>query len=188
MIGAPPQTILVEASDSAVAPSAIFLSDLSQRLEAVTVLGKMNRTTQVLEDVMRRSRYGAGSYFLPGNIHLRMAMYITEVMQNARGFRVKSDTEVVGRTMPRRIPCGKPAIFLDDAFFPGGIEMLNRSISIKDVLAMETYPDIDFAPIRFQTGFGTPPPDDRPLGARSMVGQVRLAPCAVIVVWTKRNH
>lgn len=174
VIGTEPHAMLVTATDGAFTEAAITAGDQVQRLDAVTVVGKMDRNTRVLEEVLRRRNHGSGTFFMPGSWTLRMAAHVSDVMKNARGFRYKSPTDIGGRAFTG-IACGKPAVYVDDGFFPGGFELLDLNVTIDQVLAIETYPDASLAPAQYRYGFGGNP------------GAPTLRPCAVVVIWTKRK-
>jgi len=178
VIGTEPQAMLVEAADGAVTPVDITVREQSQRLEAVTVVGKLDRNTRVLEEVLRRKRTGAGTVFLPGNIHLRMAMYTSDVFQNARGFTYLSATDIGGRRTPDGTPCRPVAVYLDDMYVATGFDQLDRLVPVGDVLAIETYPDMQFAPVRYRYAPGMLTGRNDPY----------TRPCAVVAVWTKRSY
>lgn len=82
-----PLNLLVTAMESAAATANITVANGRQRLDAVTMMGKPNRNLRVLDDVLRRSRVGMGTTFLPGHPALRSATFTSDVMKEARGFR-----------------------------------------------------------------------------------------------------
>jgi hypothetical protein len=56
------------------------------------------------------------------------------------------------------------AIYLDGARYHGGLNALNDAVTMKQILAIEAYPDVASAPFLWRTNDA----------------------CAVIAVWTKR--
>ena len=68
-------------------------------------------------------------------------------------------------------------MYLNGAFLPGGLEALDHEVPVRDVLAVEAYPDVAFAPIQWRSNVGaTMSPDYK------TVSEV----CAVVAVWTSR--
>jgi hypothetical protein len=195
-IGAQPQPVLVTAADSAVTPTVITLTDHVQQLDAVTVVGVPNRNTLLLNDVLRRKRIGGATTFLPGSPALKSATFTTDVMKEARGFSYGGPTNISGRKSAlgfnRR--CGGVAVFVNDMRQADGFDGLDGTVPVENVLAIETYADINFAPVQYRgLGIGK-------LGAMGIssgsAGIDRIArrqnasnettPCAVVLIWTKQ--
>jgi hypothetical protein len=96
-----------------------------------------------------------------------------------------SPTEVYGRPVPpnldhtsnnkRRGLCTAINVYVNGEFFPGGLAELDHVAPVRDVLAVEAYPDVAFAPLQWRSNVGAMYPDGSPR-------QV----CAVVVVWTSR--
>ena len=173
VIGVEPQDVLVTASDSVVTTATITVSNSPQRLDAVTVVGKMDRNLRVLDEVLRRKRLGTGTTFLPGHPALTSAHFIADVMKEARGFRYLARDEVMTYQ-----GCKYIAVYIDGDPLPDGFERVDHLVAMKDVLAIETWASRGHAPAMFQYGLGFSDPR-RP--------HDRIAPCAVVAVWTHRR-
>ena len=173
VIGTEPRATLVTVVDSARNEATITVDNAVQRLDAVTVIGKMDRNTRVLEDVLRRRRHYAGSFFLPGSDAMKRASFTSDLLKEARGFTYIRGTNALARGRDNCI-----ALYVDDAFEPLALEMLDEAAPLRNLLAVETYPSIELAPVQFRFPFGRPDPM-RPLE--------RKAACAVVVAWTKRD-
>ncbi len=182
VIGVEPQDVLVTATQFSVATANITVSNGPQRLDAVTVIGKPTRDLLVLDDVLRRSRVGMGTTFLPGHPALRSATFVSDVMRDARGFLYQGPNKILGRAHGRN-RCENIAVFLNDVRQPEGFVGLDHSAPIKDVLAIETWPDLGLAPVQyrravpstqgFRSSYGARPPEE--------------PPCALVLIWTRRH-
>jgi hypothetical protein len=183
-IGLEPRSALVDATEGDIAIATITLDDKTQQLAAVTVIGKVSRDSKVLDEVLRRKSSSFGTTFLPGSIWLQNALHPADVLRAARGFRYVSPTEIYAREQSKGMnsgPCRYIAVYLDGAFFPGGFEALDNAVKVREVLAIEAYPDIGLAPIQWRTEHVI---DE----SQSTVGRARklpAGPCAVVAVWTK---
>ncbi len=171
VIGVEPQDVLVTAMESAVATANITVANGPQRLDAVTVVGKPNRDLRVLDDVLRRSRIGMGTTFLPGHPALRSATFTSDVMKEARGFRWNGPENISGRSS-----CGV-AVYVNDVQQPEGFIGIDHIAPVSEVLAIETWPDMMWAPVQYR---------------RSELGNTRVVlgvsrTCAVVLVWTRRH-
>jgi hypothetical protein len=173
-IGLEPRSTLIDASESGTTSSTITLDNRAQRLDAVTVIGAPSRDTKTLDEVIRRQRSSFGTVFLPGSIWLHNAQHPADVLRAARGFTYRSPTDISGRFVPGD-PCRGIAVYLDGAFFYGGFKELDNMVSVREVLAIEAYPDVSFAPIQWRIGRGMGP-SGRP-----------VSPCSVVAVWTKHR-
>lgn len=184
-IGLEPRSVWVEATERGTAETTITMSDRAQPLDPVTVIGEPSHDSKILEEVLRRKRSSFGTVFLPGDPWLRGALHTADVLRAARGFRYVSPTEVYGRPVPPNLNakrkdrgglCTAINVYVNGEFFPGGFEELD-AVPVRDVLAVEAYPDVAFAPIQWRSNVGmTILPDGTP------TRQV----CAVVVVWTSR--
>jgi len=168
-IGLDPRSVWLDATENGIGAATITMSNQAQPLDAVTVIGEPSRNTRILEDVLRRQRSSFGTVFLPGNSWLQGALYAADVLRAARGFRYVSPTWIYARGGCRAIN-----VYVNGEFFPGGLEELDHVAPARDVLAIEAYPDVAFAPIQWRLNVGQ-------MGANGKPGQV----CAVVVVWTK---
>jgi Carboxypeptidase regulatory-like domain len=160
VIGYEPQSAFADVAEGAPATMTITLGQKVQLLDAVTVVGKMSGDLKTLSGIAERRRTSFGTVFMPGNSWLTSALYPADVLGAARGF-----------TFGRARGCSGPgsakkdiAVYLDGARFPPGLGELNTAVTMKDVLAIEAYPDVISAPFLWRTNDA----------------------CAVIAVWTKR--
>jgi hypothetical protein len=180
-LGLAPQTSIIDAT--AGGPPIVVritLDDRPQQLDVVTIVGKPTRNSRILDDVLRRQRSSFGTAFLPGSSPLRNALHTADVLRSARGFTYRSPTEILGRRLGASA-CAAIAIYLNGAFFPGGLEALDDAVSVREVLAIEAYPDIAFAPMQFRIAHDL-------VESQNTVGRLARSPrpaCAVVVVWTK---
>jgi hypothetical protein len=162
-VGLEPASVLVDLEKPDTSSVTITLLDHAQSLAAVSITGKEVREAAILRDVLLRKRFGAGTVFMPGDPWLQAAGQIGDVLRAARGFRSPNPDTAIGREPCRSGPLLR--LFLNGDPFLLGLADLNRMIPIRDVLAIETYPDGASAPFIFR----------------------RDKPCAVIAVWTKRR-
>jgi len=184
VIGAEPQTMLVHATDTGTVTTIITVSDNAQRLSAVTVMGRRDRNVRTLNEILERQRSNFGTAFMPGNADLKGATRLTDVMRAARGFKYRSSTEILGRDLPRG-PCRNVAVYINGQIFAEGVASLDAAVPIEQVLAMETYPDVLYAPVQWRSNMGLDPSSDGRGGIRRSFGPSASGVCAVIVVWTK---
>lgn len=187
-IGVEARTTLIDATEGpagALVSATITLDDRRQQLDAVTVIGKPNRDAKVLDDIMRRQRSSFGTVFLPGSVWLENAEHPADVLRAARGFDFRSSREIYGRPVGRLggTMCYAIAVYLNGAYFPGGFEDLDNAVAVRDVLAIEAYPDVLSAPVQWRINHTV-------VEAPSTIGKIprKGAPqpiCAVVAVWTK---
>ncbi|MEO5869568.1 MAG: carboxypeptidase regulatory-like domain-containing protein [Gemmatimonadaceae bacterium] len=165
VIGYEPESGFADVAEGAPANVWISLKQKVQILDAITVVGKLSGDLKALSDISERRRTSFGSYFLPGNSWLTSATYPTDVVRAARGFTYLSIDNVRARGCTGLGAKGKSlAVYIDGTRFPAGLEDLNTAVTMKDILAIETYPDIVSAPMLWRTNDA----------------------CAVIAVWTRR--
>lgn len=167
VMGTSPLARLVTVDEVAPAAVRLVAGERMQLLDAVTVIGAMDRNTRVLQDVLTRRRHYGGTFFLPGSDAMRFAHLTSDLLKEARGFRWISPTRVRGCV----------ALFVDGGYQPAAMELLDLVAPLRDVLAVEAYPSIALAPIQYRHGFGCTDPR-RP--------DERIPPSKVVVVWTKR--
>ena len=188
VIGVEPQEALVSATESEVASTTITVSNGPQRLDAVTVVGKMDRNLTVLDDVLRRSRIGMGTTFLPGHPALRSATFVSDVMREARGFQYSGPNRIVGRVTGDGKRCLNVATYVDDVRQPEGFTWLDHAVRIKDILAIETWPDIRLAPVQYRHAIPATIMGPKPKLTPLPEPQRPEAPaCALVLVWTRRS-
>ncbi len=180
-IGSEPQMKLISARDSALTAVEMRIGESLQRLEAITVVGKRDASTRLLEEVLRRKRIGMGTVFLPNSVALKSATFTSDVMKEARGFlyqgrdRISARISLSTRGVRR---CTNIAVFVDEMLQPYGFQGLDAIVPPSQVLALEAYPDILSAPVQYRTAkteltsYGS--------GRANMY-------CAVVLVWTKNR-
>lgn len=174
VIGTEPRATLVTVVDSATNEATITVDNAVQRLDAVTVIGKMDRNTRILEDILRRRRHYAGTFFLPGSDAVKRASFTSDLLKEARGFTYAGRNKIFARGRDNCV-----ALYVNDAFEPLALEVLDEAAPLKDLLAVETYPSIELAPVQFRFAFGRPDP---------MNSLGRIGACGVVVAWTKRDY
>ena len=179
-IGLEPRSTLIDAMEAGSTSTTITLDNRAQQLDAVTVIGTPSRDTKTLDEVLRRQRSSFGTAFLPGSIWLQNAQHPADVLRAARGFTYRSPTEIYGRWVGGS-PCAYVAVYLDGAFFPGGFSALDDAVSVREVLAIEAYPDILSAPFQWRINH-TIDETQLTIGRRPRKPN---KPCAVVAVWTK---
>jgi len=185
VIGSEPTTMLVDARDSSSNVVEMRVGKAMQRLDVVTVVGRLDTNARVLQEVLRRRRLGMGTVFLPGSPALTAAIWTSDVMREARGFTYESPTRILARVNlttsgPRR--CANIAVYVDGMLQPYGFDGLQSVAPPSEVLAIETFPDILLAPVEYRSAkvvMGTP--------LRSTAGSSHVDTyCAVVLVWTKK--
>ena len=186
VIGVEPEAMLVTATDSAVSTTTIKVKNNTQRLEAVTVVGTPDRNTLLLHDVLLRKRTSSATVFLPGSPALMSAHFTTDVMKEARGFTYQGPDKITGRkvSLGGNRPCSGTAVYVNDMRQPEDWEGLDGTVPVADVLAIEAYPDISFAPVQYKGTLIGKPAQLMGIGRR---GQMPTnSPCAVVLIWTKQ--
>jgi hypothetical protein len=161
-IGYEPQSSVVDVAERATVTVRIAMNRKPQSLATINVVGKAGRELKVLSDIELRSRVSGGTMFLPGNSYLESALDASDIIRGARGFTMKGPTRVEGRK-----DCKDVAIYVDGLRYPNSAEGLwtvNNAVPAKQLLAVEAYPDVMFAPYLWRTH----------------------GVCAVIAFWTKR--
>jgi hypothetical protein len=122
---------------------------------------------KVLNDIVARGRTSGGTMFLPGNVWLQSALYPADVISAARGFgylgmdkvRVRGCNGISSFGPPKKL-----VIYIDGGRFAGTFAELGTFVNMRDVLAIEAYPDVISIPAQWRTSDA----------------------CAVVAVWTKR--
>ncbi len=175
-IGVEPAARLVTVSDRATTNVVVAMNRRAQTLETVNVVGKAGRELRVLDDIALRNKVASGTVFLPGSSWLAAADTPADVLRAARGFIQRSPTRaVIAGCDPVNPVSGDKydekghektnlAVYLDGARLGTGLQGLADAVPMRDVLAIETYPDVQFAPFLWRTNDA----------------------CAVMAVWTRR--
>lgn len=177
VIGSEPNATLVNARQGTTSVVEMRVGESLQRLDAVTVVGKRDANTRLLEEVLRRKRIGMGTVFLPGSPALRSATFTSDVMKEARGFLYQGQNRITARGTSG-VRCQYIAVYVDDILQPDGFNGLDTVSHPGEVLAIETFPDLLLAPVQYRiakTVLST-------YGSRSPKTY-----CAVVLVWTKNR-
>jgi hypothetical protein len=161
VIGVEPQAMVVTATTEVPSPVIFTVSDHTQRLDVVSVIGKPSPQLRLLDEVLRRKRIGMGTTFPPGSPALQTATWVADVMREARGFSFKNPTDIRGR-----MNCKPVAVYVDDLRIPDGFAGVDVTVRPHEVLAIETWPDILLAPVRYR---------------------ISAHGCALVLIWTKRT-
>jgi hypothetical protein len=124
---------------------------------------------KVVAGIVERRRTAFGTVFLPGNEWLASALYPADIIQSARGFRYLSMDSVVARgcteaTSIMGLGGRHLVLYLDGARFSGDLSDLTNSVNVRDILAVEAYPDAQSIPALWRS----------------------MDACALIAFWTKR--
>lgn len=144
-----------------------------QALAGVTVTAAATppRMSPAIEHLLLRQRIGAGTIFLRGDAALDGADRVMDVLRFAKGFREKGDGTYVGRpsaTMgPHKTPCSI-RVYVDGERVPDGLKAIDHLVLVRDVVGVEAYQDIAFAPVEWRYGG-----DDNA--------------CSIVAVWTNRK-
>ena len=178
-IGYDRRSLLVHTADRSSTAVTLRLEKQVQTLEVVSVIGRVGRDTRTLLDITERNRTSGGTVFLPGSDWLETADSPADVLRGARGFVQKSQFRAEARMYlaggfqnlpcvtteaPRGMGTGKAiALYLDGARFPGGLSDLSSMVAMKDILAIEAYPDVLSVPLLWRTSDA----------------------CAVVAIWTR---
>lgn len=163
-IGYEPHSQFVQLAEQDVTTTVIAITKTAQVLEAVSIIGRPDRDLKIMDAVLARARVNDGTTFLPGNEFMQSALYAADVLVAAKGFSYRSPTSVSARGCLIASSGKSVAVYLDGSRVPSGLEGLNNFIAMRQVLAIEAYPDVVSAPFLWRT----------------------MDACAVIAVWTKR--
>jgi hypothetical protein len=160
-IGFEPSSAMIDANEHVPLSTTFTLNEHAQALDVVRVIGAPSRMERVLTDLLWRKRFGSGTVFLPGNSFLMGADDVSDVLRAARGFQSRGDGGYYGRAR-----CNSIRLYMNGAIAPEGLEGIRHRLAMSEVLAVEAYPDIAFAPSEWRIRGG---------------GNA----CAVVAVWTK---
>ncbi|HEY3287443.1 MAG TPA: hypothetical protein VGJ96_10045 [Gemmatimonadaceae bacterium] len=164
-IGLEPRSMPVLASGRRNTTLLVRVSEQAQRLDAVTITGRVDLVIHVLDAVLARHRIASGSVFLPGSPQLLSAQRVTDLLSNARGFTVRSPTDIRARNTSSGARCEKIGVYVNGVRAIEGVEVLDATARPDQVLAVEAYPDVMSAPFEWRSADGV---------------------CAVIALWTRR--
>jgi hypothetical protein len=169
---------LVEVDENASDEVAVAMVALAYPLKAARVVASRYMTDDlVIRGILERNRIAAGTMFLPGNQSLGAALYPADVVRAARGFTYKDATTISARlgcvlagddlpAAPSRAAKKTIALYVDGERLRGGLPALNSLVPMKDILAIETYPDVMSAPFIWRSNDA----------------------CGVIAVWTRKTQ
>lgn len=174
---------LVEIRANASDEVTVAMAALPHTLEAARVVAPRSmKDDLVIRGILERNRIAAGTMFLPGNPWLRDALFPADVVRAARGFTYQNPTTISARPFSAGSRCGlagddlppEPgiaakkktiALYVDGERLRGGLPALNNLVPMREILAIETYPDVMSAPFIWRSKDA----------------------CAVIAVWTRRD-
>jgi hypothetical protein len=122
----------------------------------VAVMAGDPRQLTIISGIILRGREASGTQFLPGNTQLETALKPSDVLPWANGAVMKAARSCRGTNL-------RPEAYLNGNRIAGGIESLDSLIPMRDVLAIEVYPDRMFIPTAYMT----------------------TTVCAVFAVWTR---
>jgi hypothetical protein len=176
-IGYEPSTVFLDAEDETPAATTVRMDRMPFSLAPVSIVENANvAERKILDAISQRMLANGGSLILPDNLSLRNAIYASDGLRFARGFRVNG-AEVQGRpysqgismracTSKDYIPIGDRgiAVYLDGVRVPFGLQGVNDLVRPDEILAIEAYPDVISAPGIWKTNDA----------------------CAVVAVWTRR--
>lgn len=182
---------IVEVRANASDEVAVAMVALPPTLEAARIVApRYMKDDLVIRGILERNRITAGTMFLPGNQWLRDAVFPADVVRAARGFMYTGPTTISARSPDAGSRCvlagdGLPsvpslrgkaslglaggktiALYVDGERLRGGLLALNDFVPMKDILAIETYPDVMSAPSIWRS----------------------TDACAVIAVWTRKDR
>jgi hypothetical protein len=178
-VGIEPAGMLVDVRDGLQTQARLEVGGRAQVLDAVVVRDKRGGEKKILDAIERRRSVSIGTVFLPGNQWMESAYDPADVARNATGFRyVSSDVllssgcefkyppvdERVAPDAPARKRTRTLAVYLDGARVVGGLPQLKSAVTMREVLAVEAYPEIGSAPLEWRTNDA----------------------CSVLAIWTKR--
>jgi hypothetical protein len=146
-------------------------------LAAVSIVANAtNADNKVLDEITRRMKGAGGTMILPSDLSLKNAIYASDGVRFARGFRT-SGSNVAGRPffegMGEKACVSKEfpkigeksmAVYLDGMRVPFGLQGVNDMVRPEEILAIEAYPDVISAPGIWKTNDA----------------------CAVVAFWTRR--
>jgi hypothetical protein len=179
-LGYRPQTVVLDAPTNDQ-ETTIILSRGAHTLDAVVTNAKRaERDSAVVRDIDGRMRIASGTLIRGDNLAVVNASEASDAIRAARGFLWNGPTKVDGRVWAGHgtpVPCRsvssadsvlqrdqrEVAIYLNGDRVRGGLQMLNQMVAVKDILAIEAYPDVMSAPFEWR----------------------KSDTCAVVVFWTK---
>lgn len=173
VMGSEPYAVLINVREGTTNPVEMRVGASLQRLEAVTVVGKRDANTRLLEEVLRRKRIGMGTVFLPGSPALKSALFTSDVIKEARGFLYQGQGKILARVSGSG-RCKYIAVYVDDILQPDGFDGLDSVARPSEVLAIERFPDILLAPVQYRI-------------MKTVLGTSNDKYCAVVLVWTKNR-
>jgi len=147
-MGLEPTSTIIDVTEGGRMSRTFAIGDKAQPLAAVSVIGKPGRSMQALDELLERRRIGFGTVFMPGNTWLRSANRVTDAFRAARGFHYVGSTDRV----QARGQCESFGIYVDGSRWRMTLRDISDLIPPRDVLAIETYPDVLRAPPQWRTG------------------------------------
>jgi len=161
-IGFEPKRIAVDLNDRTPSSVEFTFNTRVQELSRVTILGKPRRTTNDINEFLRRARTGMGHYITSSDEVLKNAITTTDALRMTPGVQVVPSSTGFGNVILMRGGC-TPVVYIDGVESYDGSESLDDMISPTDILGIESYSGLGEAPVQYQTNG-----------------------CGVLLVWTKR--
>jgi hypothetical protein len=180
-----PRIVLVDATTEQSTDTVIMAHNSFAMLDTVRVIaGRPGLDSLVIRDIQQRLLVANGTLIRSDNLSVINGSYASDAIRAASGFVMKGPTWVEGRVYATReitgggakpcksqlsmdIPLGigqkTVAVYLNGLRVPGGLQAVNYMVPVKDILAVEAYPDVVSAPFLWRTNDA----------------------CAVVAFWTK---
>jgi len=175
-LGFLPREVVLDASPERM-QTTIALVRPEPVLDTVRVVAsQVRKDSQTVNAIRQRLLTSHGTLIAADNPYVRNSSEATNALRAATGFIVNAPTKVEARAFGTGATCvSKPtatsfevtgkflAVYLNGERVPGGLEAINQMVMVRDILAIEAYPDVSSAPFLWRT---------------------RDA-CAVVAFWTK---
>jgi hypothetical protein len=170
-LGRLPQLVLLDATADPTTDTVTMVRN-APMLDTVRVVAvKARRDSQVIRDIQQRLLVADGTLIRSDNLAVVNASEASDAIRVAAGFMWKSPITVTARPFGNGQPCssiGRPkrvVIYIDGVRMSGddGLKWVNEMVPVKDILAIEAYPDVTSAPFLWRTNDA----------------------CAVVAFWTK---
>jgi hypothetical protein len=176
-IGYEPASILADADSMPREAPIVKMTQLGTMLAPVSIVANATiADNKVLDEVQRRMKGAGGTMILPSDLSLKNAIYASDGLRFARGFRTfgssvqgrpffqgMGEKACVSRDFPK-IGEKSMIVYLDGIRVPFGLQGINDMVRPEEILAIEAYPDVISAPGLWKTNDA----------------------CAVVAFWTRR--
>src|ERR1051325_2528950 len=180
-LGYLPMAVVLDATADKT-PITIAMAKPDPVLDTVrTVSNRVIRDSSVVRAARQRMLAGHGTLILSDNLSVVSGSEASNALRSAAGFVMKGPAKAEARAYGNGAACvSQPegttldtdftggrnkylAVYLNGERVPEGLGYINRNVPVKDILAVEAYPDVVSAPFLWRT---------------------RDA-CAVVAFWTK---